>query len=400
MIPPPGGAVKQEGPKANFFSGEPLGSKHPQQVSLGVGWRASQRQKGAETQGPEGGLMREVGLEELLSQLSHGPLCSLFLPAPVTHASPGKDRAPLDDSPAACEGPPGPGSSDPAEAAARALGARRVTPGNGAPSLLPEAPSLSCPPGPVGSPPGSLRPTPLPVPCSLPVLWASCRAAHQHLRGTSALGGFPAAPAGLWPCPSWSHCLPFRSEVPTEPLWLHRAVPPVLPLHRRRGLQPARRLQRGGPSREPVLKTGQREGQGLPLCPPRWPPARPPAPKAAVAGAGVCDLQPCLAPAHNPHPWCGHPLLPELYTSPRAEATASAPAPWPQPQDIPAAFAPEAHAGSLPGPGFAQAWTPTSPSTNMVLAGHLCLQSKQALVGGSLFCLSTEGSQKCRVVCR
>ncbi|KAK2494330.1 hypothetical protein MC885_002741, partial [Smutsia gigantea] len=57
-----------------------------------------------------------------------------------------------------------------------------------------------------------------------------------------------------------------------------------------------------GPGRELVLKTGQREGQGLPLCPPRWPPARPPAPKAAVAGAGVCNLQPCLNPAHNPHP--------------------------------------------------------------------------------------------------
>ncbi|KAI5281150.1 Dedicator Of Cytokinesis Protein 4 [Manis pentadactyla] len=235
--------------------------------------------------------------------------------APVTHASPGKDRAPLDDSPAAGEGPPGPGSSD------------------------------------------RLRQQPEPSE-------------------------------------------PGESEVPTEPLRLHWAVPPVLPLHRRRGLQPARRLQRGGPDREPVLKTGQREGQGLPLCPPRWPPARPPAPKAAVAGAGVCNLQPCLAPAHNPHPRWGHPLLPELYTSPRAEATDSAPAPRPQPQDIPAAFAPEAHAGSLPGPGFAQAWTPTSSGTNMVLAGHSCLQSKQALVGGSLFCLSTEGSQKCRIVCR
>lgn len=57
-----------------------------------------------------------------------------------------------------------------------------------------------------------------------------------------------------------------------------------------------------------MAKTGQREGQGLPLCPPRWPPAYlPPGPRWLESGSAV--LGPVLLQPRHPHPLCCHPLL-------------------------------------------------------------------------------------------
>lgn len=60
-----------------------------------------------------------------------------------------------------------------------------------------------------------------------------------------------------------------------------------------------------------MVKTGQREGQGLLLCPPRWPPACPcPGPRWLESESTTPG--PVLLQPRNPCPLCGHPLLPEL----------------------------------------------------------------------------------------
>lgn len=78
------------------------------------------------------------------------------------------------------------------------------------------------------------------------------------------------------------------------------------------------------------MKTGQREGQGLPPGLPRWPPALPP-PGPLWLESGSATLGPASLQPRNPRPrHGGRPLLPELSGSSDAEATAPAPRPQPQ----------------------------------------------------------------------
>ncbi|CAM9540271.1 unnamed protein product [Rangifer tarandus platyrhynchus] len=96
----------------------------------------------------------------------------------------------------------------------------------------------------------------------------------------------------------------------------------------------------------------------------------PPAPRAAAFPG------PAWLPARSPCPLRGHPLPLELPPRPPRPL-----APGPAPGGL-EACAPGAHSGSLPGPAAALGQTPTAPATNsLVLAGHLCLQPKQAWLG-------------------
>ncbi|XP_045877781.1 basic proline-rich protein-like [Meles meles] len=162
--------------------------------------------------------------------------------------------------------------------------------------------------------------------------------------------------------------------------------PPASCLHTRRrpprGQQ--RRRREGGPGRELVMKTGQREGQALPRWPPACPPPWPLWLELGSAAAGPVSLQPRkLCPRHGGHPPCQS-FLGALRLRPQPQPLPAAPGPTAGDLRSPA---PGVHAGSLPGPTTAGAQTPSFASTDaLVLAGHSRLQAKRALAGGSPFC--------------
>lgn len=182
--------------------------------------------------------------------------------------------------------------------------------------------------------------------------------------------GWALSPFGA-PCPSWRppqapassltvlH-LPFQvSRLPPNAAATPGTARPPLPLQAActgAAGQPERGLWRGGAGRRAAGEKGQREGQGLPLCPPRWPPACPPLGPMWLESGSVTSGPTVLQPG-PPRPLRNHPLLPELSES-RGMRPPPLPGGLPQPQEIEASV-PGAQAGSLPGPlGLTQ--TPTS----------------------------------------